>query len=105
MDGLSNKAKVIYAAFDKLKADCAERQITSYRLLDYISEDEELEEHPLLKDIDEEEFVDIIMDLNIKSINTLIASMCRKDLIIKTEPTSVKIDGQRHNLRYYFLKK
>ena len=105
MDGLSNKAKVIYAAFDKLKADCPERQITSYRLLDYISEDEELEEHPLLKDMDEEEFVDIIMDLNIKSINTLIASMCRKDLIVKTEPTSIKIDGQRHNLRYYFLKK
>ena len=105
MDGLSNKAKVIYAALEKLNAYSESCEITSYKLLDYISEDEELNEHPLLKDISEEEFVEIIMDLNLKSINTLIASMCRKDLVIKSDPHSIKIDGERHNLRYYFLKK
>ena len=59
----------------------------------------------MLKDISEEDFVNIILDFNIKSINTLIASMCRKDIIVKTEPKSIKIDGQRHNLREYFIKK
>lgn len=105
MNGLSNKAKVIYAALEKLNAYSEQSEVTSYKLLDYISEDEELNEYPLLKDISEEEFVEIIMDLNLKSINTLIASMCRKDLVIKTEPHSIKIDGERHNLRFYYLKK
>ncbi len=104
MEELSNKSKVVYAAFEMLNAKNAENKITSYALLDFISENEELQDHELLKDIEEQEFVDIIMDLNIKSINTIIASLCRKDLAVKTEPTSIKVDGQRRNLRQYYLK-
>lgn len=104
MDGLSNKAKVVYAAFHMLEAD-KEHKTTSYELLDFISENEDLQDHEMLKDISETDFVDIIMELNIKSVNTLIASLCRKGLVEKTDPVSMKIDGQRRNLRQYFLKK
>jgi hypothetical protein len=54
--------------------------------------------------VSETDFVDIIMDLNIKSINTIIASLCRRELVSKTEPMSIKVDGQRRTLRQYFLK-
>lgn len=105
MDNLSDKAKIVYATFLKLEAIGEENKVTSYAILDYIEENEELQEDELLKDISEEDFVNIILDFNIKSINTLIASMCRKDIIVKTEPKSMKIDGQRHNLREYYIKK
>lgn len=104
MEDLSNKAKIVYAAFLMLEAD-KENKTNSYELLDFISENEDLQEHETLKDITETDFVDIIMELNLKSVNTLIASMCRKGLIEKTEPVSMKIDGQRRNLRQYYLKK
>ena len=58
----------------------------------------------MLKEISEQDFVDIIMDMNIKSVNTLIASLCRKGIMEKTEPVSIKIDGVRRSLRQYFIK-
>lgn len=104
MDNLSDKAKIVYATFKRLDAVGEQNKITAYTILDYIEENEELQEDNLLKDISEEDFVNIILDFNIKSINTIIASMCRKDIVGKTEPKSMKIDGQRHNLREYYLK-
>lgn len=104
MKSLSKKAKVVYAAFEMLNAKGLENKVNAYTILDFISENEDLQDHDLIKDMDEQDFVDIIMDLNIKSVNTIIASLCRKDLVEKTEPTSIKIDGQRRNLRQYFLK-
>lgn len=104
MEDLSVKAKIIYAALDKLNAKGEENKVTSYALLDFISEDDDLIDHPLLKDVNEQDFMNIIMDLNIKSINALIVSMCRKGIVEKTEPVSMKIDGQRRNLRQYFIK-
>ena len=104
MESLSKKAKVVYAAFEMLNAKGLENKVNAYTILDFISENEDLQDHDLIKDIDEQDFVDIIMDLNIKSVNTIIASLCRKGIVEKTEPTSIKIDGQRRNLRQYFLK-
>ena len=104
MESLSKKAKVVYAAFEMLNAKGLENKVNAYTILDFISENEDLQEHDLIKDMDEQDFVDIIMDLNIKSVNTIIASLCRKGMVEKTEPTSIKIDGQRRNLRQYFLK-
>ena len=104
MESLSKKAKVVYAAFEMLNAKGLENKVNAYTILDFISENEDLQDHELIKDMDEQDFVDIIMDLNIKSVNTIIASLCRKDIVEKTEPTSIKIDGQRRNLRQYFLK-
>jgi len=104
MEELSMKAKIVYAALDSLGARSEETKVTSYAVQDYIEENEELQEHELLKDIPEQDFVDIIMELSLKSINTLIASMCRQGIVSKTEPTSMKINGQRHNLRGYFIK-
>lgn len=104
MESLSKKAKVVYAAFEMLNAKGLENKVNAYTILDFISENEDLQDHALIKDIDEQDFVDIIMDLNIKSVNTIIASLCRKGIVEKTEPTSIKIDGQRRNLRQYFLK-
>jgi hypothetical protein len=104
MESLSKKAKVVYAAFEMLNAKGLENKVNAYTILDFISENEELQDHDLIKDMDEQDFVDIIMDLNIKSVNTIIASLCRKGIVEKTEPTSIKIDGQRRNLRQYFLK-
>lgn len=105
MENLSNKAKIVYATFQMLNAIGEENKVTAYAILDYIEENEELQDNELLKDISEEDFADMIFDFNIKSVNTLIASMCRKDIVGKTEPRSIKIDGQKHNLREYYLKK
>ena len=77
MEDLSMKAKIVYAALDSLGARSEETKVTSYAVQDYIEENEELQEHELLKDIPEQDFVDII---------------------------SMKINGQRHNLRGYFIK-
>ena len=74
MNELSNKAKVVYSAMKMLNAN-QDNKITSYTIMDFIEENEELQEYELLKDISEEDFVEIIMELNIKSVNTLIASM------------------------------
>ena len=104
MESLSKKAKVVYAAFEMLNAKGLENKVNAYTILDFISENEDLQDHTLIKDMDEQDFIDIIMDLNIKSVNTIIASLCRKGIVEKTEPTSIKIDGQRRNLRQYFLK-
>ena len=104
MESLSKKAKVVYAAFEMLNAKGLENKVNAYTILDFISENEDLQDHDLIKDMDEQDFVDIIMDLNIKSVNTIIASLCRKGIVEKTEPTSIKIDGHRRNLRQYFLK-
>lgn len=104
MEELSLKAKIVYATMEMLNAT-KDNKITSYNILDFIEENEELQDNHLIKEISEEDFVDAIMDLNIKSINTLIASMCRKNLIEKTEPESIIINGRKHNLRKYFIKK
>ena len=104
MESLSKKAKVVYAAFEMLNAKGLENKVNAYTILDFISENEDLQDHDLIKDMDEQDFVDIIMDFNINSVNTIIASLCRKGMVEKTEPTSIKIDGQRRNLRQYFLK-
>ena len=104
MDDLSDKAKVVYATLEMLGAKGFQNKVTSYSILDFISENEDLQDQELLTDIDEEKFVDIIMELNIKSVNTIIASLCRKGLVEKTEPSSITIDGQRRNLRQYFIK-
>ena len=101
MESLSKKAKVVYAAFEMLNAKGLENKVNAYTILDFISENEDLQDHDLIKDMDEQDFVDIIMDLNIKSVNTIIASLCRKGIVEKTEPTSIKIDGQRRNIRQY----
>jgi len=104
MNDLSDKAKVVYATLEMLGAKGFQNKVTSYSILDFISENEDLQDQELLTDIDEEKFVDIIMELNIKSVNTIIASLCRKGLVEKTEPSSITIDGQRRNLRQYFIK-
>ncbi len=104
MNELSDKAKIIYATLEMLEAKDSKSGVTSYAILDYISENEEVQEHPLLKEIEEEDFVNIIMELNIKSINTLVASMCRKGMVEKTDARSMVVDGQRRNLRLYYIK-
>ena len=103
MEDLSNKAKIVYAAFDMLNAKGKDNKTNAYTVLDFISENEDLQDHELLKEIDEQDFVDIIMELSIKGVNTLIASMCRKGIMAKTEPTSMKIEGQRRVLREYYI--
>lgn len=104
MDNLSDKAKVVYATLEMLGAKGSDNKVTSYAILDFISENEDLQDQELLKDVNENDFVDIIMELNIKSVNTIIASLCRKGLVEKTEPSSITVDGQRRNLRQYFIK-
>lgn len=104
MEDLSKKAKIVYAAFDMLGAKGIDNKVTSYTILDFISENEDLQDHEYLKDITEVDFVDIIMEINLKSINALITTLCKKGFLEKTEPTSIKVDGQRRNLRQYYIK-
>jgi hypothetical protein len=103
---ISNKAKVIYATMEKLGAIDNENKITSYAILDYIIEEsEELQEHELLKDIPEDDYMNITLEITLKGINTIITSLAKKDLVIKTEPTSITVDGTTRSLRQYYLKK
>lgn len=103
---ISNKAKVIYATMEKLGAIDNENKITSYAILDYIIEEsEELQEHELLKDIPEDDYMNITLEITLKGINTIITSLAKKDLVVKTEPTSITVDGTTRSLRQYYLKK
>ena len=103
---ISDKAKVIYATMEKLGAIDNENKITSYAILDYIIEEsEELQEHELLKDIPEDDYMNITLEITLKGINTIITSLAKKDLVIKTEPTSITVDGTTRSLRQYYLKK
>ena len=102
MDNLSYKAKIIYAAMDNLGAKGKDNKITSYAILDYIVEESEvLQEHELVKDIPEDKYVDFTIDVN---INTILTSLAKKNIITKTEPMNLKIDGVTRNLRQYYLK-
>lgn len=103
---ISNKAKVIYATMEKLGAIDNENKITSYAILDYIIEEsEELQEHELLKDIPEDEYTNITLEITLKGVNTIITSLAKKDLVIKTEPVGITVDGTTRSLRQYYLKK
>lgn len=103
---ISDKAKVIYATLDKLGAVNAENKVTSYAILDYIIEESEtLQEHELLKDIPEDNYMNITLEITLKGINTIITALAKKDLVVKTEPTSITVDGTTRSLRQYFLKK
>lgn len=105
MDNVSNKAKIIYAALKELGAVDKENKTTSYAILDYIIEEaEELQDNELLKDIPEQEYLDFTLDINIKSINTIITSLAKKDLVVKTEPTNLTVEGTTRNLRQYYIK-
>lgn len=104
MDNLSIKAKVVYATMDKLGAINKENKITSYTILDYIIEEsEELYKHPMLKEIPEEDFINLTLEINIKSISAILTSLARKNLIIGTEATTIKVDGTNRNLKRYYL--
>ena len=105
MDGMSNKAKVVYAALKEMGAISKDTKVTSYAILDYIVEEAEaLEENELLKDIPEQEYMDITLDINIKSINTIVTALAKRDLLIKTEPSTIQVDGTSRSLRQYYLK-
>jgi hypothetical protein len=58
----------------------------------------------LIKDIPEQEYMDITLDINIKSINTIVTALAKKDLVIKTEPSTITVDGTSRSLRQYYLK-
>lgn len=106
MDELSYKAKVIIVALNQMKATNKDNKTNSYAILDYIVEETDaLCKDPMLKDIPEEDLVNITIDISIKSINTLITSLAKKNIVEKTEPTSILVEGTRRNLRQYYLKK
>jgi hypothetical protein len=106
MDNMSHKAKVVYAALSEMGAISKETKVTSYAILDYIVEEAEtLQENELLKDIPEQDYLDFTLEVNIKSINAIVTSLAKKDLLIKTEPSTITVDGTSRSLRQYFLKK
>lgn len=103
---ISDKAKVVYAALDKLGAVNKDNKVTSYAILDYIIEEsEELQTHELLTDIPEDDYMTITLEVNLKSVTAILTSLARKNIIIKTEPTNITVDGTTRNLRQYFLQK
>lgn len=101
---ISTKAKVVLAAMELLNANNEKNKVTSYAILDTIINNEDICEHSLTKDINEEEMTEIIIDSNIRSINTLVASLVRKGIVGKTPSSSVTVEGTTRNLRQYFIK-
>ncbi len=105
MESLSYKAKIVYAAMDMLNARSSTQTTNSYMVLDLISENEDLAQHELLKDLSEQQFVDYIMDMTIKGVSALMSSLAKKDIAVKTEPHNIYIDGIQRTVREYFLIK
>lgn len=106
MDNLSIKAKIIYATMDQLGAYNRDNKVTSYTILDYIIEqNEELYEHPIFKNMPEEDFMDITIEINIKSVSAILTSLARKNIIIGTEPMNIKVNGTNRNLKQYYINK
>lgn len=105
MELISNKARVIYAALDMLEAHSREQSVTAYTILDFLSEHEEVENHPILQHVSEIEFVDIIMEITIKGVSTILTSLSKKGYVNKGEPENVVVDGETRFLRKYFLQK
>lgn len=105
MDGLSNKALMVYASLDMMEAYTETNRVNVYSILDFIGEHEELQEHELLKDIPEFDFVNMVMEVNVKSVVACLTTLAKKDLVIKTEPSNYKIDGITRSLKSYYLKK
>ena len=68
INDISNKAKIVYAAMDSLGAKGEDKKVTSYAIQDFIEENEDLQDHELLKDIEEQDFIDIIMELSWKNL-------------------------------------
>jgi len=102
---MSNKAKIVYGALDMLQAKDKQSAVTSFALSDFISENEDLQNHQYVKDINEQDFVDMIMEMNIKSIAGILNGLYKNHIIDKTEPISMKINGVNKSLRKYFLVK
>lgn len=105
MEGMSDKAKVVYAALKEMGAINEDNKVTSYAILDYIVEEaENLQDNELLKDIPEQDYLDITLEINIKSINAIVTSLAKKNLVEKTEPVILTVEGTNRTLRQYFLK-
>lgn len=105
MEGMSDKAKVVYAALKEMGAINKDNKVTSYAILDYIVEEaENLQDNELLKNIPEQDYLDITLEINIKSINAIVTSLAKKNLVEKTEPTTLTVEGTSRTLRQYFLK-
>lgn len=106
MTPLSDKAKIVYAALEKLDATNINNKVNAYTIMDYIIEEAEtLQSHPWLQEINETDYVDFTIEVNVKRVCTLLTALAKHDLVIKTEPSTVKIDGTTRSLRYYYLKK
>jgi len=101
---LSTKAKVVLAAMNILDAYGETKKVTSYAIYDIIIDTEDWSKEALTAEIDELELNDIIIDTNIKSINTLVAGLVRRGIVNKTTPSSITVDGTTRNLRQYFIK-
>lgn len=104
MNDLTDKAKIVYGAFEMLGATDADNMVTAYTILDFISEEEDLQNYKCIANMEEQVFLDIIMELSIKGVNAIIASLCRKGIVEKTEPSLVVIDGEKRYLRKYYIK-
>jgi len=102
---MSKKAKIVYGALDMLQARSIENAVTSFALADFIGENEDLQNHEYVKDIEEEDFVNMIMEMNIKSIAGILNGLYKNGIINKTEPMSMKVNGANKILRKYFLVK
>jgi len=104
MKELSTKATVIFTALSLIKATNEEGKVTSYQIEDFIVGTEEILEQEACSHIEQDVYDNITLEINIKSINTILASLVRRGLVIKTEPTSVTVDGVTRSLRKYYLK-
>lgn len=105
MEEISDKAKIVYAALDTMGAHGIENKVSIYAIMDFISEEEDVAEHPLCGDILQYEFVNNIMEMELKSTAAVLTGLCKRGYVGKTDPIYTKINGKKKYLRYYFLPK
>jgi hypothetical protein len=93
---MSDRAKVIFEALQQLG-----EKVTSYDVLALIQQPDFWKSENL-ENITEPQYIK--ETLNIKGINTLIASLVRKELVAKTMPETITTkDGKTRNLRRYYI--
>ena len=103
MEALSSKAQIVLEALKQLEATSLDGKVNAYILEDYILNNEESLYNTLKDNINEEEWDEDMITFNIKSINAVINALNKKGYIGKTEPHSIKVEGERRSLREYYL--
>lgn len=101
MDELSKKATIVVNILTQLGATSEEQKTNIYAILDKL---EKVDLATILPQEEEYELDCLRCEMTQKSVSTTLASLNRKGLVCKTNPTPVVVNGEHKNIRCYYIK-